>query len=446
MRLKVPLLGLWALSLGLRALFLAGVDVRETLRADASHYVALAWNLANRGSYSISTRPPPEPHLRFPPGYPLLLAPFFVDRDDTGGVGPIMLAPVERGARWAMRAQVLLGSLVPVLVVLVGLRIMPAWPAWIAGLLTACCPVLVTTCAFLVSEAAFTWLLLLAALALGRELERPTTAGAIGAGALCGFLALVRSFALLLPAVAALHLALRGIGPGRRRAAVVLLVTATAVVAPWYVRNRLLVARGVPAVPYLAQALALSLYPGLRSEAAPGGYPHLADPDFPRFSTSVPGVLAELGRRVKADPGPQLRWHLLGRWLTLWQFHEIQSPPIHVYPVKRGLFRPAALDPEGRAEPLAALYWTFRGLYYLSVPAALLGPLVARRRWRGAPTPGGRTLELLYLLLAYTVVVNGMIYPLPRYMWPARPLLYLLATWTVVELLRRWRAMPSSAT
>src|SRR5262249_14613787 len=82
-------------------------------------------------------------------------------------------------------------------------------------LLSACCPVLVTTCAFLITEIPFTVLLLLTLLALSRQLEHPTALGATVAGLLCGYLVLMRSFAPALVAVAAAHLAVRGRGAGR---------------------------------------------------------------------------------------------------------------------------------------------------------------------------------------------------------------------------------------
>jgi hypothetical protein len=41
---------------------------------------------------------------------------------------------------------------------------------------------------------------------------------------------------------------------------------------------------------------------------------------------------------------------------------------------------------------------------------------------------------MLYLVLAYAVVVQGALLPLPRYMWPMRPLLFVLAARTAWRL------------
>jgi hypothetical protein len=67
------------------------------------------------------------------------------------------------------------------------------------------------------------------------------------------------------------------------------------------------------------------------------------------------------------------------------------------------------------------------------VPAVLVGAvLVLRRR-----VPGGLTGELLYVVLAYNVLLHGILIPEPRFMLPMRPVLFLLALAAIVELAPR---------
>src|SRR5215475_7727259 len=133
------LFALAALSLALRLLFWSGTDVQETVRADAHHYTYLAWSLANRGVYEDTTYPTFRAHLRWPPGFPAVLAPFFRARTQL------------EGATEAQAVQVVVGAALPVLVVVLGRRFLSGGLAAVAGLLTACCPVMVTTPAFLAS-------------------------------------------------------------------------------------------------------------------------------------------------------------------------------------------------------------------------------------------------------------------------------------------------------
>ena len=416
------LVALWALSLGLRVLFFSGLDVQETLRADAYHYGTLAWNLVNRSTYEDNTDPAFQADMRWPPGYPALIAPFFDGRD------------LRAGTEAALRAQVLIGSVLPLLVVVLGQRFLAAPAAGFAGLLSACCPVLVTMPSFLTTESHFTVVLFLTLLVVARLLDHPTPAGGIRAGLLCGLLALIRSDAIGFPAVIAAYLARRGPPAGRRRVALLLLATAALPALAWEIRNRVEIAHGASSASYFARPLAEGIYPDLRYGNANRGYAFVADPEFPEFSQSISKTLAKLWERTKADPWPNLRWNLVGRWLTLWEFHMIQDPPIHIYPVRRGLFRPAAINPDGRDEPLRAVYWVFRALYYLVVPAVLIGAVVALRRRRASTTPARRLIELLYLVLAYHVALHSVVIPEPRFMVPMRPLLYLLALATVFPL------------
>jgi tetratricopeptide (TPR) repeat protein len=420
----VVLLGLAVLSLVLRLLFWSGTEVQETVRADAYHYTYLAWSLANRGIYQDTTDPTLEAHLRWPPGFPALLAPLFRSRTQLDG------------AAVAQAVQVVVGAVLPILVVLLGRRFLPGGLALFAGLLTACCPVMVTTPAFLSSETAFTLLLFVTLLALLRLVERPSVGFAVAVGLLASVVALVRSDFNAIPWALALYVWLRSPGPGRRRAALAFALAATALPVAWEVHKRI-VAGSAPIDSYFARPFAEGIYPDLVFGGSARGYAMLADPAFPEFSRSIGGTLAEAWRRARADPWPHLRWNLVGRWLTLWEFHMIQSPPIHIYPVRRGLFRPAFINPAGRDEPLAWVYWLFRALYWVVVPLVLVGAVRVVRALATPSTPGRRAVELLYVLLACHVVLHAIVIPEPRFMLPVRPILFLLALATAAELLAR---------
>jgi hypothetical protein len=289
--------------------------------------------------------------------------------------------------------------------------------------------VLVTTPSFPVTETAFTLLLLVWLLALCRLADAAGTARAIGAGLLGGALVLVRTSALGLVAVAAAWLALRAAGPRRRRAAALVAALAAAPAIAWEVRFRVEAARGTPAPSYLAIPLAEGIYPGLVYADSRRGYAMLADPEFPRFSTSIGRTLATLWDRTRADPWPYVRWNLLERWPVLWEFGMIQSPPIHIYPVAHGLYRPAAINPGATGdEPLANVYWMFRALWYWCVvPAALLGIAVVLTRRADPPTAASRARELCYVLLGAHVLLHSLLIPEPRFLVPMRPLLFVLA-------------------
>ena len=429
------LVGLFLFSLALRVAFLRGIDPRETLRADGWHYAMLAWSLANRGAYSDTMAPPLVPQMRWPPGYPMLLAPFYRGRDLLTGTAALL--PV----------QVVGGAAIPALTVLLGAGLVPGPLAWLAGLLAAACPILVTTPSFAVTETAFTLLLLMLLLALRRLVEHPGTGAAVATGVIGGALLMVRSSGLGLVVLAAAWLAARNPAPGARRAALVLLLLALAPAIAWEARFQVEAARGTPAPSYLARPLAEGIYPDLIYADSARGYAMDADPEFPDFSVSIGRTLRTAWTRARADPWPSLRWNLVARWLVLWEFGMIQSPPIHVYPVARGLFRPAAINPGAIGdEPLAALYWIFRALWYWCViPAVALGALLLARRRVGTPTDAGRLHELAYMLVAGHVLLHGLLIPEPRFLLPMRPLLFVLALAALSDVAARFTRRPAAA-
>src|SRR5262245_23824533 len=391
----------------------------------------LAWSLANRGAYSDSVAPPLVPHMRWPPGYPAFLAPFYRGRE------------LRAGTAAALPVQVVAGAAIPVLTVLLGTTLASRPLAWLAGLFAAACPILVTTPSFAVSETLFTLLLLVLLLVLCRLVERPGTGMAIATGILGGAVILVRTAALGLVGLAAVWLAARNPVPGARRAAFVLLVLALVPAIAWEARFRVEAARGTPAPSYFARPFAEGIYPDLVYADSVRGYAMEADPEFPDFSTSIGRTLRTGWQRAQADPWPALRWNLLDRWLVLWEFGMIQSPPIQIYPVARGLFRPAGLDPGvPRDEPLAPLYWIFRALWYWCVvPGVALGAVqLLRRRPVGAPVLADRLRELVYLLVAGHVLLHGILIPEPRFLLPLRPVCFILslaALWGVAARLTR---------
>ena len=97
-----------------------------------------------------------------------------------------------------------------------------------------------------------------------------------------------------------------------------MLATAALPALGWEIRNRVAIAHGASSASYFARPLAEGIYPDLRYGNANRGYAFVADPEFPEFSQSISKTLAKLWERTKADPWPNLRWNLVGRWLTLW--------------------------------------------------------------------------------------------------------------------------------
>src|SRR5262249_25103714 len=142
-------------------------------------------------------------------------------------------------AAFAQAVQVVIGAALPLLVVMLGQRFLPGFLAALAGLLTACCPAMVTTPAFLASETVFTLLLFGTLLLFLPVVEQPSVGRGVTVGVLSSAVTLVRSDFGVIPWALALYLALRGSGPKRRRAAGALVLAAMVLPAAWEIRQRI---------------------------------------------------------------------------------------------------------------------------------------------------------------------------------------------------------------
>ncbi len=167
-----------------------------------------------------------EQHVlgHWPPLYEMFLASIF------GAVGPSMVA-----ARWV---QVVLSTVTVALVYALARSSGGERPARIAVALCALQPSLVAYSHYLYSETLFTALLVAAALAYHHRPGGPRGADRVVAGLLFGLAALTRSVALYFLPVWIAWLALRRRWPELRGVAVVLAV-ALLTIAPWTLRNAL---------------------------------------------------------------------------------------------------------------------------------------------------------------------------------------------------------------
>jgi 4-amino-4-deoxy-L-arabinose transferase-like glycosyltransferase len=162
------------------------------------------------------------PSAGHPPLYPLLLTPI----SWLGGTGVL----------WHRAAGLVFGGLTIALLGVLGRRAGGERLGLAAAVVCALYPLMIVVDGALMSETAYTPLVVLVLLAAFSALERPRPAVFAGLGALIAVAALVRSEALLLLPLLAWPLALRG-GAGWALRALVASLACAAVLAPWTVRN-----------------------------------------------------------------------------------------------------------------------------------------------------------------------------------------------------------------
>jgi len=220
-------------AIGLRLAFVllptsANLHTKAVLAVpDAPEYVRLADNLASHRVFSRDVETPFTPELFRTPGYPLLIA---------------LLASVPGSVEARVIVlQALLSVALIWTVCRLGLEMALRPPvAGVAGLLIALSPNLAFLSTKVVTETAFTLLLVVCLLLYNRYRTHWSTYNLVGAGVCAGLLALVRPIAAGFALVLTGHVLVRAFGPRPRprvSTALVPLAVAGLVVLPWVYRN-----------------------------------------------------------------------------------------------------------------------------------------------------------------------------------------------------------------
>ena len=224
-------------GLALRLAFGLGYWRGQPLTHDEREYLALGSNLsAGRGFTADLPGERPHPLAdRFgrAPGYPAFLAPV------VRGLEPLASGTLPSSVPTRVKAmQAVVGAFGVWLIAVVASRAAGPPAGAVAAVLAAVYPPLVWIPAFALSETLYVAVAMVLVLALGRLIDGPQPPAnearwALLAGCLSGLAVLTRPATLFVLPLAALWLA-----RGRRwRAALLLLVAAGLMVAPWTVRN-----------------------------------------------------------------------------------------------------------------------------------------------------------------------------------------------------------------
>jgi 4-amino-4-deoxy-L-arabinose transferase-like glycosyltransferase len=217
---------------------------------DAGSYLTLASEVAHTGDYSLSHRPGSGaggtrgPSAYFPPGFPYFLAAVdLIDGHTTRRDGAVHPARI---------AQAVLGTITVALIGLVALELFGPVAGLTALALAAIYPVLIELSVTLVAENLLTPLVL-AAVYAGLRVRRAAGtktafAWVAGAGVLTGLATLTHENGILivLPLIAAVWTGRPRLRIASLAAPALLILTAALTIAPWTIRNAVVMHRFIP--------------------------------------------------------------------------------------------------------------------------------------------------------------------------------------------------------
>jgi 4-amino-4-deoxy-L-arabinose transferase-like glycosyltransferase len=214
---------------------------------DSGGYREIANSLLNGGHYRLNG----HPTAYRTPGYPLFLAGLF---------------ELSRGTMFVALCQAILGSATCAVLASASNHLAGRRAAWMAGIISACYPEFVFWTGYVTTETLYVLVIALSLLSLARLIEEPTRSRGLVVGVVLGAAVLVRPIALELAGVLAIY----GIARPRWRVAAATAVATTALLlAPWVIRNEL-----VMHTPVITTETGETLYQGDSSgtDAGAGGY------------------------------------------------------------------------------------------------------------------------------------------------------------------------------
>jgi 4-amino-4-deoxy-L-arabinose transferase-like glycosyltransferase len=367
---------------------------------DTAHYVGMARNIAEGEGWHVQ----PWARAERPPLYPLFLALHLLL---AGGIAP------------ALTTQAVLGAAACAAAARIGARLWGPRAGALAGLLAAAYPPLVFVSTRFLSEAVYIPIVvaqLLAAVEAGRAAfareSRRAAGWALLAGALGGLGTLARAAHLLFPLALAAAFAVAW-WRARQLAApdgaailaggVLLLVAAhLLVVAPWTVRNRVVLGAFVPVTTQSGKALYEAAFPG-----ATGGPVEWRDHPAARDVAGRARGLDEVAedRLLRAEAWRSIRDNPLRfASLAVVKLYRLWTPVPNHAPYRHPLVLAAAV--------------------LVCAPVLVLAFLGALRLRRGSILVVLLLALPLYVTLLHTVFIGSI-----RYRLPVEPVLLLLAAW-----------------
>jgi len=396
---------------------------------DTRFYYLSARSIAEGHGYQILG----HPTAFFPVGWPAFLGGLFAV------TGPSMLAiEILNLVLWAVTTA---------LVYVLGRRLGGRAVGVVAGILVALAPTMAVFVMRAYSEALFIPLLLAVCLLLTARRETPTLRNAALAGVFLGASILVRSTAEALILILPLWLLWRHPRRESWRAALVLAVTSCLVLAPWVVRNEL-----VMHTSSLSTNGGVTLWLGANPRATGGWI------SYGKHEWAIDSAAAEVKQNttLTREALSYYRDHP-GRWLELmppkftrlmaWSTYPVLSAELEQKGPDPRVPHPARtstrkLDSAERTLLGGALNntWAFELWHYLYWGLGAVALLLAA--WRRRPTAGIAVLLVAFWILFHVVLIHGE----PRYMLSVTPLVAPALAWLLVEGARRAAALAPGKT
>ena len=402
-----PHMVLFGVALALRSAWVLAVDRDGFPFNDSLFYHTTAISLSHGDGYVPLTG---GPTARWPPGFSTIL----------GGLYWVFGTNPLAGELF----NALIGAVTVVLLMLVVEHTVDRGTAIVAGGMLAVLPGSIMWTDVLVSETLYTAVFVAAVLLIVRA--RPTWPWFLAIGAVVGLGALVRGEALtwlLLPIAMWWHRV-----PWRQtaRAMAAAVVALVVVLAPWTIRNAVVMDAFVPVATNASQ----TLWSGHNAQAT-GAQVYPPDDYYDRFDQTAPALELESSKALRNDAVEYMVTHPL---------RELELIPLKIIHLNRGdsyILDWVNAPRTGHSPPISAIDAERIGViadfgYFALLTLTVLGAVILGRRFWGSPIGRVIATSLFTALVLYGFVYYGNY----RYRVPYEPLMVIVAATVVTRVFR----------
>ncbi len=418
------------ISYYLRWAYINNTSIVQPVVKDAYAYTMIAQNLVNNHVFSSnkSLKGQSTPESR-PPGYPFFLAiiVWFTDSFNSFYFTTLWI-------------QSIIGAMTVLLTYTLARFLLPKVWSLSAALLIMVSPHMIATSAFLLSECVFTFILLLAIVFFVWAVKSGKLLLFGFSGIFLGVGIFIRPVLGMFPVLCVIVAYLFNSKQPRRViyfSLVIFIVTSYSFQLSWSVWKKIKIGHEQVAGDLLKTAFLCGTYPQITYQKYPG-MPHREDPHFNTLmDKKYDEISVYLLKQFKNEPLKYVTWWCFGKPVMYWSWKIFYGDGINFYPVYYSWF--------DKSPVMKILKTTMLILHpVIVILAAVSVFLYGKVSLKSRKVPGNFCYIICFVLLAHFTLMFMVLAPFPRYSIPMGPELFILAVFSVWQIIQTARSIKQS--
>jgi len=414
--------GIFIASLYLRWGYIKNTSIIKPVMKDAYAYALIAHNLADNHVFSSAKDPKGKssPEAR-PPGYSFFLAAIVLITDSFNSF--------YHTALWI---QSIIGALTVLLAYALARFILPKPWSLMVAFLVMVSPHMIVTCAYLLSECLFTFLLLLSTVLLMIAVKSNKLTCYALSGITLGLSIFTRPVLGVFPLLCALIIYFFKGKENRRRvfaSLVLFLVTSYFFQFSWSLWQKASFGSDIVMSNQLKTAFICGTYPDITFDKL-AGMPYREDLNYETLSNGSYGSIAfYILNQFKNEPMTYLTWWFFKKPVMFWSWKIFFSDGINFYPVNYSWF-----DINPFMKSLRQIMLMLHPMIVLLAGFSIF--LYGKRFLNSDKVIEKFCYITCFVLLAHFTLMFTILAPFPRYALPMGPELYLMSIFAVYQIVR----------